>query len=260
MVVGMSAATMPTFTVTDLAIHGVRLIGANSSAFSQLLQQRVDPQSLTALSPILPYGVIVANDSQLAIGAVTVIYSLKNAAGMPITHRRTLRAWNNQRSRMLLPGEYAFFVPFGGLSAKLRSGPTKMLTTGTFSWPERSLYASQTDITISIDVAVFENGVAVGPDKGNTVDRINAFVAADRDIGTAILARSGDTLKTYLSGLASNGSGKDPFVDPYDYQIEARATLFYNQLLQSGEAPVILAVNTLLQSIQQLPVVKRSIP
>jgi hypothetical protein len=160
---------------------------------------------------------------------------------------------------MLLPGEYAFFVPFGGLSAKLRNNPP-MIMTGSFSWPERSLYDSQTDISISIDVVVFENGVAIGPDKGNTVDRLNAQIAADRDISAAVLARSGDTLKTYLSGLTKTGGGTDPYIDPYGQQIEARATFFYNQLLQSGEAALLSTVSSLLQYSQQLPTVKRSIP
>jgi hypothetical protein len=90
----------------------------------------VDPGAISSLSPILPYAVIVSNESAQAITALTVQYSLKNPAGKPITFRTTLSTLNRAREQMLLPGEFALFVPAQKLCAKLRNGSKRMTLKG----------------------------------------------------------------------------------------------------------------------------------
>jgi len=249
---------MPTITFADLSGHGVRLVGATSSTFSQLLQQRVDPEAISLLSPILPYAVIVSNDSSQAVTALTVQYSVKNPAGKPITYRVTLSTLNRAREEMLLPGELALFVPQQKLCAKLRSGSKKMaLNKATFNWPSQNLFDSQTEIQISIDVAIFEDGSALGTDAGNTVARRNAHLAAGHDIATSVLARSGADLKSYLSQLAS--VQKHPVDDPYGFEAESLASRFYQELIQSDEATLKSSVTRFLSLRASIPATKRSI-
>jgi hypothetical protein len=243
---------MPTITFADLSGQGVRLVGASSSSFSQLLQQRVDPETIALLSPILPYAVIVLNDSAQAITALTVQYSLKNPAGKPITYRMTLSTLNRAREQMLLPGELALFVPKQKLCAKLRSGSNKMaLKNAPLNWPSQNLFDSQTDIQISIDVTIFEDGSAIGIDAGSTVARRNAFLEAGHDIATAVLARSGADLKSYLSQLAS--AQKSPVDDPYGFEAESLASRFYEELNQSDEATLKSSVNRFLSLRASIP-------
>jgi hypothetical protein len=159
-----------------------------------------------ALTPILPFGILVRNDSTLEIIAVRVVYRLKNWQGKPIDQRFMLMTLIDDPRVFVNQGQRVLMFPQTGLSRKVESN---LRSAGVvFQWSDRELYASQETVTISVDAVAFRDGVTVGPDRTGMVETINSYLDARAHIEQEVLATVDEsTLRARLQAIIDADDG-----------------------------------------------------
>lgn len=234
-VVSVSDAA-PQITYIDLKEYGAAIIPPSTAEFHKILNQYVNSASLATLNPMMPYTVIVKNDSGAAWISVSLVYELKNKAGLPMPQRFTVQTLNGSRNRMILPGEHVFFTPLTKLNRKLQTGPVQMALAGgqQLGWADEQVFAGQSDIRVSLDSIVSEDGTITGPDTINNLAAINAFVSADWDLADSLLTKTGDGLRQYLSAIINSPDVSLPS-NPYEWRRRHTANMYYSMLQAGGE-------------------------
>src|SRR5215471_6905819 len=194
----MNAAARVTYV--DLPGSGIEMLPGSSGDFAKALSAFSGSGTVSLLQSILPYSVIVKNQSSLALRMLVIRLDLKDLAGKTVWHEASLQA-------KILPGEMALVTPIGGLNIPMRpsnlgSPPIQNTTDLTIELARRSqLYDAASEVVVNLDSVVFEDGAVVGPDKINNLGRMNLWRDADWSVVTALLKLGPAERNTYLEGI-----------------------------------------------------------
>jgi hypothetical protein len=154
-----------------------------------------------ALAPILPYGILVRNDSELGIVAVRAVYRLNNWQGKPINQVFTLATLIDDSARLVNQGQRVLMLPDTALLRKVESN-LRSLPEVVFRWGDRELYASQESLLVSVDAVAFRDGMTVGPDRTGMVETINSYLTAREHLEQDVLATGDEsTLRAALQAI-----------------------------------------------------------
>jgi hypothetical protein len=210
----------PSVTINPVpsSLAGVTLIGPGDPAYLPAVQSLIAPDQYPAYQPMLPYSVVVRNDTGRAMADVCVIFVVTQAAG------------HQAGSISECPGN----IPPSGPSPLLARGAAILVSAApqyTYIKPRRQLPSASTprmaqvtgalSIVISLDSAVFSDGTMAGPDSQSNFQRYSAHLAADRDFAAAIKALESapeQALKGYLDQLnAASRAGSAQQVYEWEY-------------------------------------------
>ncbi len=196
-------------TVVDLRAEGLSLYTRGLAVFESALDEERDKFA----DDLLPYVVLVANQTERDVIAYSVRWMLKNAAGKPVYHEVSPFSFRSVNPVVLPSGAAAFVSLLQGIgtaaltASEERRRQAQMLV---------QFYQAQPSITVALEAAVFADGLAVGDDRNHWIPRWQAYLDADRNLLLAVTgeARPKD-VKRYLEELREAACGaSDPPIEP----------------------------------------------
>ena len=197
----------PNLRYSNLDQTGVRLVTPDSIAFLPLLHSRVNESAMAPLHSLLPYTVIVKNESQRAVAAITLIWSYKNKQGRPITNTTVHFTLAADHRQMLRVGDMWILTPVHAVNQAVQTGRFSMIAMADPRLQQTLLtdFAAQADIGISLDCLVFEDGELIGPDRALTAAYLNGKLRARKEIDEAVRNLSSDGLRAFLAQNSALG-------------------------------------------------------
>ena len=236
----LSASEQQMIVRNSLSSNGVNVIGWNSPDFDPLVKKLLSADAWAKVSDILPYSVIVANNTGKYIWGFTVVYSFPDKispSGKPWTHRISPSTGGSaERSRMLEPGATFLITPVSDFLASADSKGMPVLQPLVDDGLDRMIADFQSRhqqgerITLDVDSVIFEDGTLEGPDSEQMLLRVNDRIRAERDVTAEMANRHGDTLRKFLLLHASNTGS-----DEYAFRSAAVAQGMLQLLDQHGE-------------------------
>jgi hypothetical protein len=179
---------------------GVRLIAPDSPEFSALLRELLTADAIAAVQPLLPYSVIVKNEGQKSVVAIEMIWSHENQRGMVVSKSfRQYTLFTTDPAR-IQPGDARVCTPVLGLNLALVAKRFNMISKAD---PQQQreyaeLFPTLSDITVSLDCVVFDDGQIIGPDTAMTMSFMNGTLRASREALSAMQGSSPEEFKQFL--------------------------------------------------------------
>lgn len=214
----LSAQPVVTITPAPGSLSGVTLIGPNDAAYRASVQALIPPGQLPAYQPMLPYSVLVRNDTGRTIVDVCLIFDVTQPTGYKTGSIATspgsippvgARPLLNPGAQILIAAvpRFDYIGPRGH-------------TPATDS-PRIQQVAAAKSLVIGLDSAIFADGTMAGPDTQNNFLRYTAQLAADRDFAASIKGFEGTpiaSLTAYLDQLdAASRSGPPQPIYDWEY-------------------------------------------
>lgn len=186
----------------------VAMITPGDPEFGEAVSRFLHPESAPFAATILPYSVILRNESGLRITSICGRWVLKNWNGNEITHTSVL-----QLLRMPPPVATLFLSPLTGMGLAIPHNP-QLRIGRRHHWPDQALFEHQTSIAVELDSVLFEDGRVIGPDAANTIAKLRSSLAAEADLFSELLTKEGLALEAHLRDLvASAQPGPSPARD-----------------------------------------------
>jgi hypothetical protein len=171
---GTSVEISPAF-----ARHGVSVITSADASFESKVADLLPPAVLSELRPLLPFVIVIHNNSQAAIARTTVRYERTTGDG------RMAYGWSrldtSSKTAALAPDGTLIHTPRTDLSlavfaVKAGKIPPQGVVAGMASQIATALFDARRfpSITVSLDSVVFANGGIVGPDNYNVLGEADA--------------------------------------------------------------------------------------
>jgi hypothetical protein len=194
--------------------YGFNLVLANAGAVSALGQRATQMTALPQLAVALPFSVFIVNNSNRGAIATTVRYEVVKKNGQTRSSSCELHSLGlNASSRsQLAPASVRIVTPENTVTTMF-AGSFATLPTLSIELQDRlaqavGLLNESRSVTIVLDSVVLSDGLLIGPDKTNVLQRFNDFLQAQRDLVTEFLglvngAVNDGTLKGWLQTNAS---------------------------------------------------------
>jgi hypothetical protein len=186
----------PRVTVHSLEGDGVVLVSSANPAF--------DPHLAPEYAAILPYTVVVTNNSPQPILAYGVVWRYTDAVGKPLVRvRNVFSGMRLDPGKGLAPGRGNAVSPVlaleaGGGAWNAMIGPEVARVAGQ--------YTAATRVDISLDSVLFADGTAVGPDTANLIVHWKGWIDAERDVLTVVAENPSASLVADLGRIADAGA------------------------------------------------------
>jgi hypothetical protein len=180
-----------------------------SEKFQTALHSFADPAEIFAMGPILPFSVIVKNESRSSLIGIVIRYERTDETGIVRGDNFTMSTMRNDRRSMIHPGEMVFMSPLTGLNIIIRAQSGTVSDTNRLALDVNARvqdYVNQKEVHISLDSAVFEDGSVIGPDKTGNLERMNAWIAADQALSSELLLKrvTRADAKVYLTSITES--------------------------------------------------------
>jgi hypothetical protein len=212
----------PKVIVSAFSNPEVQIIAPTSTDFQSLMNASAHPSVLGSLQPLLPYSVILRNNSTKSIIAYTVSWSSIDKSGRPNIDYRTV-CDAIQLKGLISPSSDSFVTIVGT--------PPSMGVAEVAE--EEKRFQSQGSITISLEAVMFEDGTTSGSDRSLSILQIKARIQSENDLFKSVLTRDSASVKPWLEALSAAvrpGSRLNLSTDPYPvwyqfYQARIASTL-----------------------------------
>jgi hypothetical protein len=221
----MAQSLVPVQVVVSdpLKSHGFNLILASAKAASTLGARAMQIAAVPQLAVALPFSVFIVNDSNRSAIATTVRYEVVKKDGRTRSlscelHNLSLTASSSHLSpasvRIVAP-ENTVTTMFAGAFA---TPPSVSVALQDRLAQAVALLNESQNVTIILDSVVLSDGLLIGPDKTNVLQRFNDSLQAQRDLVTdfiALVNRATDDvslngwLRTNASQMTPVGKGED---------------------------------------------------
>ena len=198
---------------------------AKSSAEPALLQPGID------LGGVLPYSFVLRNNSAQAIVGISARWATTDANGQTITHDRIWMNLQSPKEGLIPPHSDRLVIP---LNAAPPNDPIAVSHMQTAVEDLPQAFAKEATIQISLELAIFADGRAVGSDSANVVPRISAKLDSERELLQGIVAASQQgqvAVVEYLKGFVDPRPGS--FIDASQEKTAASAYAKFFSLQRS---------------------------
>jgi hypothetical protein len=189
----MNAATFQNFPAS-----GLDLIPASSPEFNQIATEYLSPDQLGPIEPILPYAVIVRNNGTPKIILFTIRWASPD---------RSLSVCGFSFGPSLALNGLVLMSPDGG-SRVLEHYDGKMQGGGRGGGMGRGGSVSRTaqrlsavDVTVSLDLVVFEDHTYIGPNQGGIVEEENRQYEARRTLAEELKIMAPEKRVAFLEAI-----------------------------------------------------------
>jgi hypothetical protein len=161
--------------VSGLDSEGVSLDDSNSQNFVNSL----DPDRDTKADVLLPYSVLMTNHSERKMMAYSLTWRCRDNAGKVVSQNIT--RWDFRTFSKLDPGSSKLFSIVAGVGTRSTDSVERIRTFADF-------YRQQKSINVQLDLVVFADGRAAGPDPDLWLPKLRAWMEAERDLHAAVAA------------------------------------------------------------------------
>lgn len=238
---------------------GVALVSQTNPSFEPLFNGLVVSELLRPLfQPILPYSIIVKNNSASPICAVDISVETVDEQGRHSSGVRFMEINPDGRFALPLGGSMFFSVDgtYTQAAWNLRSKASAPMPPGFYTQAQDvpAVYGSARSITFALDGVLFADGRFAGPDTGHSFEKYSDELAALLSLGKTILGFQGQgtgDLQAYLTALVWPSHSP---VSGYDRQIQRFAGGLDGLLRQKGPDAVFRAAQSELKRAAGLPI------
>jgi hypothetical protein len=192
----------------------VTLLAPTSTQFQTFVGASVPQTVSDALKPLLPYSVVLRNDSTKAVIAYTVSWTTIDKTGKRNTDYRTV--WDINAFKSLIPPNSAGLVTIVGPQSAHSISHNSELTSEIAA--EANRFQIQDSVAISLEAVMLEDGTASGPDPSLSIPQLKARIRSEHDLFGAVLNMDPDSVVAWLEGIKDSvkpGSSLDLSKDPY---------------------------------------------
>ena len=223
--------------VVPFSEEAVRIVTYPSADFSQDLSKFLRGKSLDLNDPliakILPYCVFVENQTDHGLSGLVARYDFETPRGNRAHVTLFLLNQNSNRPEQnFAAGDVSLIAPIPNLASSIQGagGPQSWSANGrSFIENEVAKFVRNQDISLSIDSIIDENGHLVGPDRAQTVLRLNAKSDAEQQLINQVettLSLAG--VPAALSQLRTVASGEPDEAGDPELALDKRR-LFYQK-------------------------------
>jgi hypothetical protein len=220
---------------------GVTVVPPSDPSFASLVDGLVPVSARPVVRPILPYSIVVRNNSTLPILIVTIYVDVVDAQGHLSSVGQAQYspggfAFVKDNPHPLLPQEGSVFFPpdevyTNAIQLLQHNMPVETRRYNkTLELP--AFYDSARSVTFVLDSLLFADGKFVGPDKAHWFEDWSNRTSAHRALDEAILSfrgRSVDDLKAYLAKPP-----RGPANSRWGGEVRHRARVYEDYLRQKG--------------------------
>ena len=193
----MSAA--PHITISSLGRDGVVLLPSSHPEFESAFKAGRAKE----YDPILPYTVVIKNNTDEEIIAYSVLWNCTDADGHFTRSRRTVVNFSNLApGANLIPHATEIVSMLSGLEA---GGQRADFATVSRIDKDAARFSQQRDVNIALDAVLFADGSAIGPDAAHSIPRWKAWLDAEKEVLMAATRMSPSELQPGLRRLAEPG-------------------------------------------------------
>jgi hypothetical protein len=209
----LQAQAVVTVAPTDQSIPaGVTIVSPSDAAFEPLIGSILHSQ-VSFFRPILPYSIVVRNQTPEPIRAIVVLVAVVSADGrIANTQQRfdVVFPLTSGNSPAVPSGGAAFFAAdqrYSDIAARMHGDQLPR----HFDAPapdEIASYNSARSITFTLDSVLFADGKLAGVDTDHRFEDYTSQLAAEASLGKAVLAyqdRTVDDLKRFLATVSESG-------------------------------------------------------
>ncbi len=215
----------------DLPEHRVRLISPSNPAYKDEIEREKEgksPEDKRAMEMLEPFSAFLKNDNDRALLAYSLKWEITREDGKTVTYFASYSDADALSGAdtsafatgpAVRPGSRRFVTLVSQVSQGngIGSGPNLHTTgdgsdvgnspivNGSSGAPEEATTELQqaSDLTVSVDSAVFDDGRSVGPDAGRHFDRLQALLNARNDLlrGALNSIRQGKKVEDVMSRI-----------------------------------------------------------
>lgn len=241
--------------------RGVTIVPSSDISFDSLASDSIPTASRSEFLGILPYSMVVRNNTTQSILAVTVYVDVVSAMG-----RRTSNVQTRGSVPPLKVGCCAILPVAGSLLFTADQVYTEAVSRlhdhapmqDNFADVTRELpvfYASAKSITFVMDSVLFADGKFVGPDAKHKFDEYSTQLSVQSFLDKAVLTyrgRSANDLKNYLETLSTVPAGAQ--VSAYERRLSNAAGLYGAMLRRKGPEVLFATVEIDAQRVASVPI------
>lgn len=247
--------------VNELETEGISLFRLGDPEFQTAITQILSPGDSDKIGGLLPYALVVRNDTGVFLMSVTVLYSFPSPvqAGKTVRNRIASMTQVADRALMLPPGDSLLVTPVGDIGGTVDSRGQRrrfpIITDSSMFLIERQIkFYRDKAITVSIDSLLFEDGALVGPDSGELETYVNANRRAEIELYSKIVQLRGPDLKAYLNEAAAPNLEQN---DPYGRRRQLISEFLLREIEHSSEEKILKNVRETAAVRKQFPEIRR---
>jgi hypothetical protein len=180
-------------TISSLEQDGIVLLPPSHPDF----EAAFEPGRAKEYDELIPYTVVIKNNTDHAIIAYSVVWFCWDAGGRPAKPTRSVIGGPPLAPRQTRAVSFNMALEAGG-----RSWDT---STEAAVKQNLRMLSKQTAVDIVLDAAVFDDGMAVGPDTEGWIARWSAQMDAEKEVFTAAVESSSGDLQSRLRRLMEPG-------------------------------------------------------
>lgn len=215
-----------------------------------MVASALGPSPSPGLVSLLPYSVILKNETNQAIAAYTLRLTFVDADGRSGGRKRQFFNFETTSNGMEIPPGAARLVnavtsvattkPPESPSSLRRRFSTNSISGSVAGFDEATalseLLSSKAAITIAVDLIVFDTGRVIGPDDGNTLTYLRGWVAAEREIASLVsdAMKDGATTESIAGQLRQLMAPSDTNTIGYDQLARTAQARHFLQLAESS--------------------------
>ncbi len=162
-------------SVKDLAASGVKLLRYCDPMFESALSPTRGP----AVDRLLPYTVVVSNETSQDIIAYSVRWNSVDGTGELRSSESTI--FDQSTMRVMGPHSCQLVSPVPSLASWHSNEAHTQEQDNSRIDRLVSFYRKQDRIEVSLEVVIFSDGSSIGDDGGSWIPRIKAWIDAERD-------------------------------------------------------------------------------
>jgi hypothetical protein len=245
----------------DPSLSGITVIAANDSRFESAVATLIKPRDMPAFKPLLPYSVVVRNDTSRNLLGLCVVFRMIDQNGHAGGTSRNFKNFPTGRKPLLIPGQMMLVsVEQPRLQPRASGVRLKIGMTHPLDY-----YDSSQAVNISLDSVLFEDGTFVGPDTVDTFDRTAAELSAVQTLAKSVLAYKSEggaaALQKYLADTAASfGTSlqKDEtlFESTLGLKLAQRAGMLSDELSARGAEAVFSDASAMLNETANVTIHK----
>lgn len=206
-----------------------------------MVASALGPSPSPGLVSLLPYSVILKNETNQAIAAYTLRLTFVDADGRSGGRKRQFFNFETTSNGMEIPPGVARLVnAVTSIAVNRGRFSTNSISGSVAGFDEATalseLLSSKAAVTIAVDLIVFDTGRVIGPDDGNTLTYLRGWVAAEREIASLVsdAMKDGATTESIAGQLRQLMAPSDTNTIGYDQLARTVQARHFLQLAESS--------------------------
>lgn len=217
---------------------GVEVIPYQSPRFNDAAARWLAGGISPSIRAMLPYSVVLRNVSGSSILAMTIRYVGVESNDTPVTFNNFLQESDPAATRQhFLPNAARIHTPLIGLTNGLLSGGKLQTLTASQEadlQEEVARFRTFKSVEVSVDSVVLPSGQILGPDRSNSLDRLNEWQRAETDLMAAAVARPPVSAETLIAFIREQAGTKATGNDQYSRQMRRAVNWMESEIRASG--------------------------